>query len=247
MSLQDFLLAGHPVENIIVATTAKYKIEVVEVFPETKRNEIKSYNHCMLGRSPENISFIPEKLASISEWISANFSECSVVIGDSIQRYTLEIDGMSPEDAINDALKIGRNIIARDAVMFNRHREQCKFNFVLCSELQKEDDYQFYHNSLLTLLENDENFKNSVGKFADMFLEHRPQQRFELIHYHRQLSTNYFLEEAACFAVLAKKGIHLFVYPGSLTVLQELCQGKFPEAPNELKNMVSVSLHQKRR
>jgi hypothetical protein len=80
-----------------------------------------------------------------------------------------------------------------------------------------------------------------------MFVENRPQRKPELMDYHKQLSRDYFLEEAACVAILVKKGISVSVYPGTLRVFNDLCRGLFPDAPEEFKNMISVGLHLTRR
>jgi tRNA-dependent cyclodipeptide synthase len=201
----------------------------------------------MLGFSLKNDNFTPAKLAGITEWISTNFSECTVIIADSIHKYTLEIDGVPSKYALNQALRLGRAAIDDNAIIFNRHQEQCKFNFVLCSELQKDDDYHFYYNSLVKLSEENESFRDSVDIFANMFVENRPQRKPELMDYHKQLSRDYFLEEAACVAILVKKGISVSVYPGTLRVFNDLCRGLFPDAPEEFKNMISVGLHLTRR
>jgi tRNA-dependent cyclodipeptide synthase len=247
MSLDAFLSIAHHVENISVATTAKYKIEVAQVFPETHRNKLQDYHHCILGFSLQSHSFVPARLASMTEWISSHFSECTVFIGDSIHRFTLEIDGIPAQYALNKALKIGRDAIDQHAIIFNRHQDHCKFNLIMCSELQKEEEYDFYHEQLVKLFEEDEQFRKSVYAFSEMFVGKRPCQNQELLDYHRKLSQSYLLEEAACFAMLVKKGIYLFVYPGVLTIFQELSQGMFPNAPEELKNMISVNIRQKKR
>jgi tRNA-dependent cyclodipeptide synthase len=247
MSLKNFLAAAHPVENITLATTAKYRIEIDQVFPEIKLDALENYSHCMLGFSLQSRSFIPGKLAGMTEWISAHFSECTVIIADSIHRHTLEIDGVPTKYALNQALRLGREAIDHNAMIFNRHQEQCKFNFVLCSDLQKEDDYHVYYKNLVKLFEEDENFKRSVKSFADMFVKDRPHQKPELIDYHIQLSSHYFLEEAACVALLVKKGVFILLYPGAITAFQELCQGQFSTAPKEFEDMINVSLHLKRR
>ncbi len=65
--------------------------------------------------------------------------------------------------------------------------------------------------------------------------------------YHIQLSSYYLLEEAACFALLVKRGFQVFIYPGTLTIFQELAEGRFPDAPDELKQLITVNIRQNRR
>ncbi len=170
MTRDNFLLAVQPVKIINIPTTPKYKISVAQVFPKVKRDFLHNHKHCILGLSPKNYNSCPVKLVGMAEWISERFSECCLFIGDSIHRFTLEIDGFPVQGTSNRALKIGRDVIDRDAAIFEAYQEKCKFSFVLCSELQKEPEYQEYYQSLYHLFETNEDFKHSVRMFADMFV-----------------------------------------------------------------------------
>ncbi len=247
MPLKDFLAAAHPVDVIEVATIAKYKIEIAQIFPVMKKESLNDYGHCMLGFSLQSQSFTPAKLAGLVEWIARHFSECSVLIGDGIHRITLEINGTPVKYALNRALRMGRESIDRDAIIFNRHQHECRFNIISSYELQQQDSYHFYHQALIKLFEEDEKFRQSVRSFAGDFVGSRLQQEPERFEYYTQMSCDYLLEEVAITALLLKSGVFVFVYPGTLTIMQELSQGLHPGAPEEFKNLVSVNLRQKRR
>jgi len=55
------------------------------------------------------------------------------------------------------------------------------------------------------------------------------------------------MEELAIMADVARQGASVFVYPGALTLLQEITEGLHPAAPDVLRNLTSVSLDLKRR
>lgn len=247
MPLKDFLVAAHPMKRIEVATFAKYKIEVAQVFPQAKRSALQTEEHCMLGYSLQSLSFTPAKLAGMAEWISRHFSECSVLIGDGIHRMTLEINGTPAQYTTNRALKMGRDVIDDNTDIFNRHQSECRFHLISTAELQKTLNYHFYHQCLIRLFNEDERFKASVMLFAREFVSNRFQQEPERLAYCIQLSCNYLLEEVAITALLLHQRVFVFVYPGALTIMQELSQGLHPDAPEEFKQLVSVNLRLKRR
>jgi len=247
MPLNDFLAVAEPMTCIEVATIAKYKIEVAQVFPQDKRGVLQQSGHCMLGFSLQSQSFAPAKLAGMAEWISRHFSECSVLIGDGIHRITLEINGTPVRYAANRALRMGREVIDGDAVIFNRHQRECRFHVISTAELQKTDSYHYYHQSLSRLFDEDDKFKASVMLFAQEFVGNRFQQDPGRLEYCRRLSCDYLLEEVAITALLIQQGVFVFVYPGTLTIMQELSLGQHPGAPQEFNQLVSVNIRQKRR
>jgi hypothetical protein len=61
------------------------------------------------------------------------------------------------------------------------------------------------------------------------------------------VSSEYFLEEFAIFACLKRQGLPVMVYPGSFSTLSEIARGEHPGAPEELRDLIVVSLHLKGR
>ena len=247
MPLADFLTVAAPVNWLDVATISKYKVEVAQIFPTSQRSALHESGHCMLGFSLQSQSFAPTKLAGMVEWISRHFSECSVLIGDGIHRITLEINGMSPEYTANRALLMGREIIDGDAMLFKRHKNNCQFHVISTAELQKTASYHHFHQALCRLFHEDEAFKRSVMQFARDFVSHQHYDSVERLTYCQQLSCQYLLEEVAITAMLLQQGVSVFVYPGTLTIMQELSLGQHPSAPREFERLISVNLRLKRR
>ena len=62
-----------------------------------------------------------------------------------------------------------------------------------------------------------------------------------------KMSSDYFLEEFAIFACLQQQGIPVMIYPGSFSTLSEIAGGEHPMAPQELRDLIVVSLHLKGR
>lgn len=68
----------------------KYTAKIASVSSFKHRYDFESSDHCFLGISLENSHFHPEKLASIVQWISRRFAHCTVLVGESIHRLTLQ-------------------------------------------------------------------------------------------------------------------------------------------------------------
>jgi hypothetical protein len=88
-------------------------------------------------------------------------------------------------------------------------------------------------------------FQKSVEDFASYYLS----RRLVLEHSYNamDLSCKYLLEELAVICCLAKASPCTFVYPGSLTILKEIAEGKHPYLPEGLLQIDYVKLQLKRR
>lgn len=247
LTADDFFARAGRVRWLELPTVAKYKIEVAQIFPEQQRDVLLQKRHCMLGFSLQSQSFMPAKLAGMAEWISKHFSECSVLVGDGIHRITLEINGMSKTQAVSHALSLGQAVIEQDASIFQSYQSQCRFHLISTAAMQTTPDYFQYYQSLTHLFEHDEKFHASVNAFATNFVGERRLIDADSLAYFKQLSCQYLLEEIALTAILLSQGVTIFVYPGTLRIMQELSLGEHPGVPSVFNQLVSINLRQKRR
>lgn len=247
MSFKDYLTVAQPHKIIEVDTNARYLAQIVSVNPESARANLQKSDSCILGFSLQSKNFTASKLAGLAEWVGKNFSHCIVLVGDSLNRITLEIKGLTPKRALNRALTIGQRILHEDTQIFERYAESCRFEVKLASEIFPLPECQVYYQQLRRLLVADDAFRASAQAFADIFVGKRLQQDPEHFRYYVDMSCTYLLEELAIFAYLADRGASAFVYPGALTLLQEITEGRHLSAPDALKNLTSISLDLKRR
>lgn len=227
----------------------RYKAEIGSVSPTTSRDTFEDHDTCFLGVSLENSNFKPAKVDAMAKWISRRFSQCTVLIGDSIHRITLESTrSMPPRAALDDALRLGREFVESRQPVFESYRDRTKFTFVTCSEVQSWGLYGDYHERLRQHYDQDAAFRGSVEAFGRDYHGKRSEgvSAQELDHRIRK-SSEYFLEEFAIFACLQRTGSPVMVYPGSFSTLSEIAQGKHPGAPEELRDLIVVSLHLKGR
>lgn len=247
LTADDFFARAGRVRWLELPTVAKYKIEVAQIFPEQQRDVLLQKRHCMLGFSLQSQSFMPAKLAGMAEWISKHFSECSVLIGDGIHRITLEINGMSKAQAASHALSLGQDVIEQDASIFQPYQSQCRFHLISTAAMQTTPEYFDYYQALTNLFEQDEKFHASVNAFATRFVGERRLIDADSLAYFKQLSCQYLLEEIALTAILLSQGVTIFVYPGTLRIMQELSLGGHPGVPSVFAQLISINLRQKRR
>ncbi|MFE0057379.1 tRNA-dependent cyclodipeptide synthase [Streptomyces sp. NPDC059003] len=227
----------------------RYKAEIAAVSPESSRGTFEQHDTCFLGVSLENSNFTTPKLASMVKWISRRFDRCTVLVGDSIHRLTLEsTQGMAPDAARSRALELGRCFEQTSGEIFDEYRESTDFTLLTCGEVQTWAEYGDFHNKLRAFFEENDTFRTSVESFGHAYHRKRACGISEAEWDRRiRMSSDYFLEEFAVFACLTGRGLPVMVYPGSFSTLSEIAQGAHPGALDELRELIVVSLHLKGR
>lgn len=215
------------------ARRRRYKAEIGFVSPVSSRDTFEQFDTCFLGVSLENSNFKPAKLDAMLKWISRRFAHCTVLVGDSIHRITLESTGArSGRDALDHALLLGRQFVHSRLPVFDAYREHTTFTFSTCGEVQTRAAYAAYYRELRELFAADPAFRSSVESFGRSYHRKRlgggdTAQLEDRI----RMSSRYFLEEFAIFACLQQQGIPVMVYPGSFSTLSEIARGEHPGAP----------------
>jgi tRNA-dependent cyclodipeptide synthase len=234
---------------INLETLPIYKAKVSFVSPISRRESYETVSYPFFGISLQNSNFIRPKLLASLEWICNRFKKCSVLIGDSIHRTTLQNnESLTEKEALDKALFLGKSFLQNELYIFEKFSSRCSFDFIFCSEIQAFPDYVQYYNLLQNLFSSNEVFRNSVISFAENYhVKHK--DLVSLTKWEKLISNscNYFLEEFAIFACLKIRGREAMIYPGSFSTLSEIAAGQHPEALEELKNLIVISLHIKKR
>jgi tRNA-dependent cyclodipeptide synthase len=245
LKASDFEKTVQPQKILNVSTTPRYHAEIDTLVPKQSKEIMNNHNHCMVGYSIQNKNFTTAKLVGIVEWVSMNFSKCTIAIGDSIYRLTLQIKGVDESQALHRALRLGREVIENESAVFQSYSNKCQFELVLCSEIQKTESYQYYQQRLTELFESNEKFSALLTSFADLFVDRRIELEQSYYDFCVEKSCTYIIEELAIMAHLSQQGAGVFVYPGALNFLTEIIEGLHPDAPEELRRLISVSLRLK--
>ncbi|MCU5771215.1 tRNA-dependent cyclodipeptide synthase [Erwiniaceae bacterium BAC15a-03b] len=234
-------------------TGTRYRASTAQVFPAHLRESIvsggASRHICFLGVSLENKNFENNRLSAMLEWIAKRFVSCKILVGDSIHRITLEATkGMPPDQALAHGLKLGQKFIAENEQLIYRFQHKVKCEFITCSEIQKHKDYNRIRLEIDDYFAKSPDFRASIALFSRKYHEKNWQDLnpSELSARIRR-SADYFLEEFAIFACLAREGIDVMVYPGTFSSLADIAEGKFPGVSTDLEQVKFVSLRLKGR
>ncbi|MCX4638462.1 tRNA-dependent cyclodipeptide synthase [Streptomyces platensis] len=222
----------------------RYRTGISFVSPISRLHDFEAHSSCFLGISLENSSFRPAKVRSMAQWISRRFPRCTVLVGDSIHRITVESTrGLRPPEALAEALRLGREFIDDQAQIFHEFQERTDFTFINCSEVQTWDSYQSYHRMLRDYFGQDARFRTSLEAFGRGYHSKNsggaPEAELER---RIQRSLDYFLEEFAIFCCLKDRGLPVMLYPGSFGTLSEIAAGDHEGAPKPLRDLIVVSL-----
>jgi tRNA-dependent cyclodipeptide synthase len=227
------------VSAVPVPTRPKYR---AYASPGRKINK-----RCILGVSLENAEFYTSKLITITNWIRDHFAECIVMLGDFLHRITLQLDSNALEkEALEHSKWLARDFVYSQLSVFTQTESSCRFDFVFCSDVQTRECYPKYYSQLVALFAENVEFQNSFRAFSFEFLRRKPQRR-ENGDDQVDMSCRYLLEELAVICCLAQDLPCTFVYPGSLTILQEIAEGKHLRVPACLLDVDYVELKLKRR
>lgn len=127
---------------------------------------------------------------------------------------------------------------------------RCTFRFVRFSEVETAPSFGPHHERIRAVHEEDEAFRASVAGFARLYLD-RGDKAAALDEAGQAravaIARRYLMEETACFAVLCEQGHRVFVYPGSIQSIADICEGRFPGLPAPLRELVFVSLQQSKK
>lgn len=240
----------HLVENIsteaILKSTSdnvQYRVRINTITPEKNRTILNQSKSCFIGISLENKNFQPHKLDAILKWATRQFTNCTLLIADSIHRINLlAVNNLQPEQALLDALHAGQTFIRNNQPVLDKYGPT-NIRLLTCYEVQAWEDYPIYYDMVKKLFHENTNFRSSVESFSKMYHE---KKSFGLttdeLSRRIQASIEYFLEEFAIVACLSRRGISTLIYPGSTGTFAEMADGLHPDVPDELKSLTAISL-----
>ncbi|MVF11450.1 tRNA-dependent cyclodipeptide synthase [Ketobacter sp. MCCC 1A13808] len=216
----------------------KYKARIKQVAPETARDTFLQCEKCFVGFSLESGSFTGNRLVAVMKWIDSHFSECLVLIADSIHNNTIQ---MERHVSLKKSLSI-TNALAQSAIdeceAIIGGLNHCRFIVSRASRYIPEPGYASTLTSLYNLYECSANFRDSVNHFSKNFAHRKNVERIRFV----ELSKKYLLEELAVTSCLIAEGWTTLVYPGELNAFDEIANGLHPGVPELLKQLTSVSL-----
>jgi tRNA-dependent cyclodipeptide synthase len=174
------------------------------------------------------------------DWTQAAFDRCTILLGDSLQRLTIEAtEARRPADAAREAA-------ARAGILAERlAKARPHAPIMRMSDVVRERTFASW-------LAHSERAYSAIPAFSDMidvdaraFCERQQRHGRLLTPFEAALalSVRYLLEEVAIYAVLAEKGWLAETYLGSeLEVLAGFMRGEFPGVAPVLERRTHISL-----
>ena len=228
----------------------RYKIRCGTVTPKSMKEQLlQGDGNCMLGISLGSPKSQADRFESNIRWISQNFKHCTLVMADSIYRYTFILrQAQSLERARASALTMAEQFIIDNQAIIDRYTDNCEFQWLKMSQIEHYQHFHQYLETYQNLYRINSSFKQQIDHEAEKYLSGLAQSEQllapQVINKNIELSAQYFIEESAIFTCLSENGHHNLLYPGTIKPLQILSEGKIPGTPEAMKKLVLVRLNQ---
>lgn len=194
-----------------------YQCEVVQTYPRNRFKEAVSRGRCILGISLANPDCEGERLGSLLRWLTANFQDCGLLLGDLLHRHTIECyEGLDPRDANSEAEARGANWLARNSRVLGPHRVQ----IIRWREVVGKKLFHDCEHRVANAFDRDNTLGKALDQDAAGFVSRRLRDgtlSSDLETAGMAASKAYLLEEAAVYMALAENGWTVDAYPGPET------------------------------
>lgn len=225
----------------------RYNVNIAKVAPKRLKNTLlEEYDKCFLGISLGNPNLEDTRFEACVEWISENFSECALVVGDYLYRFTLQIIRDEPPESLKkEALRIGNNFKDKYNSIIKKYSNSCNFQWLpISSVVQKNANVETYLVFYRDLYQNNLKFQMLVDEFSTIYLERIALKHETDTEINRQCAIDYLIEEIAVFTDLYEQGWSALIYPGSIKIFEEIAEGVLGAAiPPALQKLIFVSLN----
>lgn len=199
---------------------------------------------CLLLISVGQEAHEKEHFESTIQLIRSSFKKCIILLGDSIQRYTIALTtNKLPEQCLQAATHEGDHWLQRNSSTLSMLPSSChviRWNYWL-----SHPDFIKTKQCLETALKEDDLYYQAFAETVNTFLNRYKKQNPSLEYFDQQRSEliclNYLLEECAIFCLWPELECEFEIYPNAHNLAIEATRKKFlvPSFPNLLH---SVSL-----
>lgn len=145
------------------------------------------------------------KLKATVDRVNKTFSECTIIVADSLQRHNIVSENVSYIEAYNKSIKAGDEWLTRNESILAGLT--VKSNIMRWDDFFKDKYYKKYKDMIDKLQNTNIEFNNSLIETAKLFIE-KYKKNITL-----KSSIEYLKEEAAVFGILIKYFDGYQVYP----------------------------------
>lgn len=174
------------------------------------------------------------------DWTKDRFETCAMLVGDSLQRLTIEATEAAPPDlASAEAKRRATDLIAQ------LEAARPHATIIRTSEVIKDAAFGRWAGRFEEALARLPAFRRMIGHDARAFCERQQRQGRLASSFEKafSLAVRYLVEEVAIYAVLAEQGWLAETYLGNeLNSLAGFMRGEFPGVAPALERRTHVSL-----
>lgn len=211
------------------------------VTPPSQRSKLPNFDRCLYAVSIGGHNKPIEDVLQGYRWAIGHFKRCGILLGDSLYRFTVQIQrGSNPKAAKQIAYKAGQLTLDQIVSQMTRLPEVIRTSDMLTHARFKE-----YQEEVQALYDTKQEFLNSVQADAQVFVRRQATRgRLALSEAEAiDLAAAYLLEEIAIYGCLAEEGWLVDVYLGSeLPSLQRFITGELSGTSAPLHKRVNVAL-----
>jgi hypothetical protein len=209
--------------------------------PASYKEEFKD-SHCLLVISVGQAAHEGEIFRSTIQLINRSFRECTILVADSLQRYTLAI-GNNYADEILYAQSIheGDLWLERNRKIYDKFT--IPYNVTRWDPWLERADYEQQKEMVNTLYEIDEKIKHIFHMEIEIFLKRYQSHINNIFNYDKafKFCLDYLKEECSVMGLLAHAAYDFELYPRSRGSIMLVIYKKLVE-PRYFGKLRSVSL-----
>ncbi len=213
----------------------------IKTTPQGKSSKLEDFDRCLYGVS---VGATNKKIEDILEgyrWARANFQRCCILLGDSLYRFTIQIQrNISSEEAARIAFTSGQKLVEQ---VFSRL--PCIPEIIRCSDILANPRFSEYLHEIQALYEINHTFRESLNNDAQTFVRRQEKKERLAISVSDavEIATSYLIEEIAVYGCLAEQGWVVDVYLGDeLPTLAKIISGEICDVTGPLSQRINVSL-----
>ena len=218
-----------------------YIIKKSIVYP---KGEIRWSGKPYLGMSMNNRIFHSQpSLSELLNFIKEHTDDFSVLVGDYLHRYNLQIfEGLNEADSINLVSEQSKALVDLFRETVKQNGNALQYHFLFTKDLK---DHIFFNEKMKrfqSLHKTSKHFESLTEYTINIFL--RRQNNIKVpMEKARELCRSYLFEELVIFEMLAENGYKVNIYPGNqLPIIKAIVSGQLKNISKPLESIQAVEI-----
>lgn len=225
---------------------SEFKVHIREELPERVPRAGGLIRHAYLGLSIGSPFTRGRRLNALTRWVAMSTSECLILIGDRLARFTIMIrDGITESEAESRASAAGAEVFAQVSGALAQIPSEGT-QIVRWKDLASGPRYDEASGRIAALFNESARFRELVRASAHDYLSRLLNRGASIAVGEAEalsLARQYLCEEIAAFDILLQDGWSTEVYPGpDLPALSALMRGEVSGGPNIFRERFHIEV-----